>query len=71
MLITGVEFGSAAAAKGLVQNMVILSFNDEPISSVADWDEAIARLRPGAVVKLECQIPRGRALSVYLRVPEE
>jgi serine protease Do len=72
VLITDVEFGSQAADKGIVPNMVLTAIDDAVLRSVSDWNEVLAQLDPGETVKLYLLIPSAagpRTLSVILRVP--
>ena len=69
VVVTGVEFGSAAADKGLSAGSLITSINGMEIRNIRDWDEAMEQLEPGQVVMLAGTDLRGNAFSLYLRVP--
>jgi len=68
VLITDVEFNSQAADKGLGRDMVITGIDNKTVRTVEDWEQAIDRLEPGQVVKLDV-LAGPRAITVYLRVP--
>jgi serine protease Do len=71
VVVTDVEFNSEAADKGVTPMMVISELNDEPVGSVADWDEAMESAKPGDAVKVSGIDTRGRPFSFYLRVPAD
>ncbi len=63
------SFDSPAADKRIAPNTVISSINDQPVRNLSDWNEALAKLRPGDPVRLEV-IPQGeRPFPVFLRAP--
>ena len=71
--VVEVEFGSLAEQKGIIPRMVITGINGGDIRSVADWDQAIAELRPGAAVKLNALYRTAgglRHFTIFLRAPE-
>jgi serine protease Do len=69
VLVTDVEFNSAAQDKGIAANMVISAVNGQPVESVEDWERVTENLRPGAPCKLDVLAPQGRIVSFFLRVP--
>jgi serine protease Do len=69
VLVTDVEYGSAAADTGLNPGSLITSINDADVRNIRDWDEVMRQLEPGEVVMLAGTDVRGTAFSVYLRVP--
>jgi len=69
VLVTDVEFNSAAQDKGIAAGMVIAAINGEPVESVEDWERVTEGLRPGAPCKLDVLAGQGRVVSFYLRVP--
>jgi len=71
VVVTDVEFNSDAADKGITPSMIINSVNDGAVGSVADWNLALERVKPGEAVKVAGLDPRGRPFSVYLRVPAD
>jgi serine protease Do len=73
VLVVEVEFGSLAEQKGIIPRMVITAINGEDILNVADWERAIAGLRPGAAVKLNALYRTAsglRHVTIFLRAPE-
>jgi serine protease Do len=72
VLVTGVDFDSAAADAGIAPRAIILSVNDREVPKVSDWNQVVERLRPGAPVKIEVLDPRlDESRYVFIRVPEE
>jgi len=73
VLITDVEFGTQAADKGILPNMILTAIDDSVLRSVSDWNDVLSRLEPGQTVKLFLLAPTEggpRTVSVILRVPE-
>jgi serine protease Do len=73
VLITDVEFGSPAADKGILPNMILTAIDDSVLRSVSDWNDVLGRLEPRQTVKLHLLTPTAggpRTFSVILRVPE-
>ena len=70
-MITEVDFKSEADDKGLRPTMVIAAVNDNPVGSVAEWEDAMGGLRSGSPVKLDIVVPGSdRVFYFFLRVPE-
>jgi serine protease Do len=70
-LITYVDLASPAEDKGLVQGLVIIAVDGEPVASADDWRERMEGLRPGDVVQLRVRSPIQGAVDrfVFLTVP--
>lgn len=72
VLVTGVEFGSQAADKGVEPGQVVTAVNDRPVKSLQDWRSAMERVEPGSVVKLDVSNLAGSASRfVFLTAPED
>jgi len=69
VLVTDVEFNSAAQEKGIAAGMVISAINGEPVESVEDWERVTENLRAGSPCKLDVLAGQGRVVSFYLRAP--
>jgi serine protease Do len=69
VLITDVEFNSQAADKGLGRDMVIAGIDNKAVRSVEDWEQAVNRLEPGQVIKLDV-LAGPREITIFLRVPK-
>lgn len=71
-LITYVELASPAEDKGLVQGLVIVAVDGEPIASAGDWSDRMSGLEPGDVVQLRVRSPIQGSVDrfVFLTVPE-
>lgn len=72
VVVTDVEFGSEAADKNILRNMIIVGVNDEPIRNTSDWEAALDGIPRGSPIKLGLVIltPSGpRNASVFLRAP--
>jgi len=68
VMIVSVDPESEAAEEGLSPRNVVLSLDDKPVRSVADWNKIVKGLSPGATVKLEVNL-RGRTEFVFVTVP--
>jgi len=71
VLVTEVEFNSAAQEKGIAAGMVIVEINGQAIETIDDWERLTEGLRPAAPCKLDVLAGQGRVISFYLRVPAE
>ena len=74
VIIVDVEFDSEAARKGITPDMVVVGVNDQTVGDVADWEEAIEGLAPGAPVKLDVIAPipgDDRTMFFFLRAPRD
>jgi serine protease Do len=75
VLVVDVDFGTLAEQKGVARGMVVTAINGAEIRSVADWDDRIAELRPGAAVKLNTAYRTAagglRHFTIFLRAPAE
>ena len=72
VLVTAVDFGSAAYDKGIEPDMVVTAINGEDIAGAGDWSRMLGGLEPGRPVKLDVWTPtmRGEQLRyVVLRSP--
>jgi serine protease Do len=68
VMITEVDPESDAAEEGLAPRQVVVSVDDAPVRSVADWNRIVNGLTPGETVKVE--IGQGeRTEFVFLTVP--
>ena len=70
VMILSVDPESDAADEGLQPQMVIVSVNDKPVASVADWNRIVRDLKPGATAKIEYRIAKDRTDSVFVTVPK-
>ena len=68
VVVTDIEFNSAAARKGVEPDMLVTSINGRAIDSVDDWNAAIKRNKPGQPVKIDLRDGQ-RAFSIFLHVP--
>jgi len=72
VLITDVEFKSDAERKGLRPMLVVVAVNDNRIRNVADWEDAVADLKPGSPVKLDVLAPGGeQQFYFFIRVSDD
>lgn len=73
VLVTRVEFGSEAADRGVLAEMLVTALNDLPVPDVATWERVLSELEPGAPVKIDVLVP-GRdgpqPRYYFLRKPE-
>ena len=67
VMITRVEPGSPADKSGIKPNDIIQTIDSTPVSAVDDARDVIARLRPGAVARVEVH-RAGQAISLKVRV---
>jgi serine protease Do len=70
VVVTDVEYGSAASDRGIRPNMVIIGINDRPIEDIADWRATLDGLRPGESVKIDV-LDGEQTTYFFLRVPAE
>jgi serine protease Do len=73
VLVTAVEFGSAAYDKGIEPDMVVTAIDGEALHGAGDWAGRLAKLAPGRLVKLDVWTPTpdGDQLRyVVLRAPK-
>jgi serine protease Do len=69
VLITGVRPGSEALRKGLRRGDLVQEINREPVASVLEYEQTVARVKPGQAVLL--LVRRGDSTNfVGLRMPE-
>jgi len=69
VLIESVDPESDAAEQGLQQMTPILSVNDVPVRSVADFNRIVKTLKPGDTAKVEYKTGKNRSDSLFLVVP--
>ncbi len=69
VLVTEVEFNSAAQEKGIQAGMVILAINGQATETVEGWEHVTEELRSGTPCKIDVRADQGRVISFYLRVP--
>ncbi|HEX4824661.1 MAG TPA: Do family serine endopeptidase [Candidatus Polarisedimenticolaceae bacterium] len=69
VLISSVDPESQAADEGLTPRQLVVSLDDKPIRSVADWNHVVKGLKPGDTVKVEVFVG-GRTEFVFLAVPQ-
>jgi serine protease Do len=67
--ILEVDDTGPAARKGIRRGDRILAIDRKPIASVREAENALRRLRSGAVVSFELQDPSGRVYIANVRVP--
>ncbi len=71
VVVSDVEFGSAAQDAGILPSAVIRSINDIDVKSASEWARIVSALAPGSPVKLELLDPRSNASRyVFMRTPE-
>ena len=68
VVVTDVEFGSEAAARGIQPGMLVIAVNDRPVGSVADWRKALDRLEPGSTAKVDV-LANQQTTFYFLRIP--
>jgi len=70
VVITEVDFDSAAWRKQLRPGMIITGISGASVNDVGDWVDVIASLESGDSIKLSL-LDRGGARSIFLRVPAD
>jgi serine protease Do len=70
VMILSVDPESDAADEGLQPQMVIVSINDKPVKSVADWNSIVRSLKAGSTAKIEYRLGKDRTDSVFVTVPK-
>jgi serine protease Do len=70
VVVTDVEFGSEAAARGIQPGMVIIAVNDEPVESVSDWRQALDDLDGGSSAKVDV-LANQQTTFFFLRIPRD
>jgi len=58
--ITGIEFGSQAADKGLRPGLIIVAVNEEKVRGIRDWRRLVLELPPHHPLMIEYTDPSGR-----------
>ena len=69
VVIESVDPDSDAAEQGLTPQTAIVSVNDVPVKSVADFNRVTKGLKPGDTAKVEYKIGKNRTDSVFVVVP--
>jgi S1-C subfamily serine protease len=68
-MIESIDPESDAAEEGLTPQMAILSINDMPIRSIADFNRVVKGLKAGDSAKVEYKTGKNRSDSVFIVVP--
>jgi serine protease Do len=71
VIITDVAFDSLAAEKGILPMRIVTHLNDTRLETVRDWEEEIAKIKPGRPVKIDVFVPgtNGGNQTFFLRAP--
>ncbi len=70
LYVEDVVFGSPAAKSGMFRSHILLSVNQEPVNSVAEFEKRIAGVPAGEILKLKVKIPNlGESRILYVEVP--
>jgi serine protease Do len=71
VMIVSVDPESDAAEEGLQPQAIVLSVNDVPVKSVAEWNKMVRDLKPGTTAKIEVRVGKAASDVVFVTVPQK